>query len=567
MKKSLKIFIILALSFSMVYAQKKAVAPPTPIPLPSDSVQAGRGQSQKVDIKDSQLDLPDVLILGQDKSKRTITDKQDATQAPPSLLKVEKTYEPVSIWFTREAVKPEIEKKSQINNRLSWGQLSGGGYTTLSANAGHWQKYSGGDWGLHGWINRSSGQYENSRYLIGAIAGETSIAPAPHITASLKAEYNLNQKGLFNALNSNNFERKINTICFGSELIYDLPGSSNALLGFDVNKTGLKSDTTSQFEKRDNFWYNLYFNYSKTFPVVKVTASGRYIRETSSFGADSADIKDSFGEAGLEIQSQIYSKMIVAAGAGYQVNTTGSVTNESLLSPYMKLNFMPDRRLGLSLRYQSGLTYKTFSERLVENPFLFYSVPLTVEKEKHAVLFNIDFEPVSKLKINAGIKHRIMDNLTFWESDSTTQLVRLNFMQNPELTDISFGIHLRVSEQTQVQVNYIHLIDKIDKNKTLTNYDKIPYRPEYRIPVNATIELLKGTFLLIDADFYGPRMSRLDSGEDLPAFTLVNAGLKQNFGKINALVSVRNIFDSEYTLWKYFPGMGIHIIVGISAKF
>ncbi len=567
MKKSLKIFVILALSFSMVYAQKKAVAPPTPISLPSDSVKAGSGQPKKVDIKDSQLDLPDVLILGQDKSKRGITDKQDATQAPPALLKAEKTYEPVSIWFTRESVKPEIEKKSQISNSQSWGQLSGGGFTTLSADAGHWQNYSGGDWGLHGWVNKSGGQYKNSRYLSGAIAGKSSFTPGPHVTALLKAEYNLNQKGLFNAMNSNNFERKMNTIYFGSELIYDLPGSSNALLGFNVDKTGLKSDTTVQFEKRDNFSYNLYFNYSKTFPVVKITASGRYVRETSSFGTDSADVKDSFGEAGLEIQSQISTKMIIAAGAGYQVNTTGPVTNESLLSPYAKLNIMPDRRLGLSLRYQSGLTFKTFSELLTENPFLFYTVPLTVEKEKHAVLFNIDYEPVSKLKMHAGIKHRIMDNLTYWESDSTTQLVRLNIMQNPVLTDISFGIHLKVSEQTQIQANYIHLIDKIDKNKTLTNSDKIPYRPAYRIPVNASFELLKGTFLLVDADIYGPRKSGLDSGEDLPAFTLVNAGLKQNFGKINALVSVRNIFDSEYALWKYFPEMGIHIIVGVSAKF
>ncbi len=119
-----------------------------------------------------------------------------------------------------------------------------------------------------------------------------------------------------------------------------------------------------------------------------------------------------------------------------------------------------------------------------------------------------------------------------------------------------------MTEQTQIQVNYIHYLDKIDKN---TN--KVPYRPVYRIPVNATFELLKGTFLLINADIYGARSSGLQSGEDLPAFTLLNAGLKQTLGKINAQVIVRNIFDSEYVLWKNYPENGIHILVGLSVKF
>ena len=106
MKKILLIFVILSLFINTSYAQKKAVAPPTPITLPSDSAKAGSGQSQKVNIKNSQLELPDVLILGQDKSKRTINNKQDVIQAPPALLKTEKTFEPVSIWFSRESVKP-----------------------------------------------------------------------------------------------------------------------------------------------------------------------------------------------------------------------------------------------------------------------------------------------------------------------------------------------------------------------------------------------------------------------------------------------------------------------------
>jgi len=567
MKKYFLILIILVLSVSLVYAQKKAVAPPTPITLPSDSARAETGRSQKVNIKDSQLDLPDVLILGQDKSKRAVNSKQDVTQSPPTLLKPETTFERLSIWFRRESAKPEIEKKSQINNRQSWGQFSGGGYTTLAADAGHWQKYSAGDWGLHGWVNSSKGQFENSSYLTGGVTGKANFMPAPHVTVAVKADYNQSRRGLYNALNTNNLERKVNSARFSSELIYDFTGLSDAVLGFEINNTGLKSDTTEQFEKRDNFWYNLYFNYSKTFSAVKLTASGRYIRETTSIDADSADVKDSFGEAGLEAQSQLSSKIIVAAGANFQINKTGSATNESLVSPYAKINFMPDRRLGLSLRYQSGLKYRTFSERLRENPFLFYAIPSMVEKEKHAVLLNIDFEPVSKFKINTGLTHRILDTLPFWESDSSTQLVQFKSMQNPKLTDIHFGFHAKISEKTHIQVSYIHSIDKIDKTKTLTNTDKIPYRPQYRIPVNATIELLKGTFLLLNADFYGPRVSGLDSGEDLSAFTLVNAGLKQNFGKINAHVTIRNIFDSEYALWKYFPGNGIHIIAGVSAKF
>ena len=96
------------------------------------------------------------------------------------------------------------------------------------------------------------------------------------------------------------------------------------------------------------------------------------------------DVKDSFGEAGLEAQSQISLKFTVAAGANYQISRTGSVTNETVISPYARVNFMADRRLGLSLKYQSGLKHISFSERLLENPFLIYSIPMMAEQEKHA---------------------------------------------------------------------------------------------------------------------------------------------------------------------------------------
>ena len=567
MNKFLYIFIIISLIFNIVYAQKKAVAPPTPIDLPSDTAKAVTRQTTRVDIKNSQLNLPDVLILGKDKTKREITNKHDFFKDSPTLIKPEMTNNPVSIWFSRESAKPEIEKKSEINNRLNWGQFFGGGYTTLTADAGHWQKLAKGDISMHGWLDRSSGQFKNSQYLTGGISGKGNIILAPNVTGSVRAEYDLNNKGLYNALNKDNLKRKINSIIFGSELIYDFAGLSDGVLGFEINNTNLQSDTTLQYEKRENFWYNIYFNYTKYFSFLQLTASGRYIRETSSFESDSANTKDSFGEAGLEALSQISSKMIFAVGANYQMTKTDSLSNESKISPYAKINFMPDRRLGLSLKYQSGMKYNTFSEWLGKNPFLDHSTPPVIEKEKHAVLFDIDYEPVSKFKLHAGISHRIMESLPYWESEQTTQLVQLKSMQNPELTEMNFGFHAKINDQTQIQVYYIHHLDKIDKNTTLSSTDKIPYRPEYRIPVNATFKLLKGTFLMINADIYGPRASTPDSGDDLASFTLVNAGIKQNFGKFNAHISVRNLFDSEYVMWKYFPETGIYILGGISAKF
>ncbi|MBN1996315.1 TonB-dependent receptor [candidate division KSB1 bacterium] len=566
-KQNILITILLLVFLGMAGAQDKAVPPPTKIQLPSDTTKAAPRSDKKIDADKPAMELPDVLIKGQDRAIRDVEAKKDLQPESPTLVQPDSPYEPVFAWFQKDVTKPKLTDESGGLQKMTWGSLQGGGYTTVIADAGHWQKIDLGSYRAYGWVDRSSGQYNNSAFAQGGISGEINYEMAPQVTGNAFAQYELFSRGMHGAAISN-MKRSGSTGRFGANLQYDVTKISGATVGFEMGGTGMRSDTSSAlYDKSNDFWYNINFNYSTQLGRIQLTASGKFIRDAFKLEQDSVSSKSSMGGIGLEAFSKVSNTVTAALGVNFEMTTADYMKQKSRPSPYGRINIISGNEIGLTALFSSGYDYRTFSDWRMENPYLAHAIPLHAAEDKFALRVEAGYQMLSFLKMSGSFSRSWKENMFFWQADPVTQFINLYEIQDPELTEIHLGLIAQVNERTRLQAFYIGYSDKIDKEISIPEINGIPYRPDFRLPVRATIELLPDMILTVEADVYGERRSRFNSEDRLPAFGLMHVNLSKTFSeKYTALFSVRNLLDSDYVLWENYPETGVYILLGLRAK-
>ena len=569
-KMIIKIPLLISMLLGIVSAQEKIAPPPTKITLPSDTTKVEPEIQDKIEAEKPQLELPDVVVFGQDREVRVIGGKESLTPESPSLVKPESPYEPISIWFERESSKPQVEGSASGLKKLSWASLQGGGYSALMIDGGHWQKYSLGDYRARAWLDRSSGQFNNSSFSQGGISGKVSYELQPQVVGTFRAEYARFSRRLHDSeLAKQDFSRQASTGSLGAELQYDLNKLSDGRLGLEIGSSGVQSDTSSnRIDKTSDFWYDLNFSYSTQWLNFQITASGRYIREVMDLLKDSTSMKSSLGEIGVQGFTRLSKSLTAVFGFTYQSNAADSFASLSRISPYARINLTPSSRLGLTGILFTGLEQKTFTRWWQENPYIGHRPALVADNTQFSFRLESDLELVPNLRLRGSFLRSWMERMHYWEQNPVTRLIDLRQIRNPELTEIQIGMIADLSTRTRLQASFVSYSDKIDKDGALPNLDRIPYRPDFRIPVRVSVQLLKDMYLGMQADINGIRRSRLNEASRLPAFGMMQATLTKDFVEIiSAFLSVNNILDSEYVIWENYQETGVTLNLGLRAKF
>ena len=553
--------VFLLVSYSS--AQQKVIPPPTKITLPSDTTTV----KKRVSVKDSQLELPDVLILGKDLATRVIDSKKQITADSPTIIRLGSPYEPLSTWFAGEAFKPRLETESWINDRMSWVSLQGGGYSTINADAGHWQKIGLGGYRINGWFEKSGGQYHNSQYSQGGLMGKINYALTPQVTGITHIGYSLYKRGLHGAA-LKDFVRSGSIGGFGADLQYDINRLSDGNVGFEIGNASMKSDTSSlRYDASDDFWYRLNGDYTISFSGVQFTLAGRYLRDSFKLRDDSTTTKSALGDIVLETHAQFSRKLTSVVGLMYQFADSDSLSRENRFSPYARFNYMPNNRFGITLSATTGYQLKTFSQWWQANPYLAHRIPQHISETRIGVNADFDYEILENFKVQVGLSRYWMNDMFYWQMNPHTHLVDLLSLEKTELTEIRIGLMAEVNDYTRFQVDFISYSDKLDDDIFQSPGYGIPYRPDFRIPIRAAIRLLADMHLVITTDFIGKRRIRIDEKKTLDPYGLMQITLSKDFGRsYSALVTVRNVLDSEYEKWEYYPETGVHVLLGMHAK-
>ncbi len=560
---------LIALFSAAVLAQKST--PETRISTPSDTTKTKPPAEVKPEPKAPKIELPDVLILGKDQYHRTSSAKKELTPESPQLFRRDETYEPLSSWFSSEDAKPQLNAGDSLALRQIWGKLRGGSYYSFYGNAGYWQKLDKGDALGSLWFDRSEGQFSNSKYAQGGLAGTLSYQAAPNAVAIVHGEYSRYLRGLQErAFSAGNAVRSIGTGQFAADLQYDINALSDGNVGIEISGLSMNSDTAgTNIDLTDNFYYDVHFDYATQIKKAQLTTRGRYMRETLESKQDSASLSSSFAALGVE-WLQLFSRVITAAvGADWHLFNQDTLFSQQRISPFARLNLTPGDQVGLSLQLSSGLKYTTLLQYWDQNGYLTHRVPLRPAEERIGLLFTGDIKVTDKITFRGGYARSWMKEMFFWQADTSNGLLALNSAADVDLVEIQIGVTAKVSEKTHVQISYIDYSDEISDNESaLSPLNRLPYRADFRMPIRASIQLLPQLNLMLTADIFGARKRNIRSDKTLPAYGLIHANLSARVSEnVSALLSVRNLLDAKYVVWEGYPEMGIIVTAGLSARF
>ena len=558
-----------------IYAQKKS-APKTTFDLPTDSTATKSLPEKKVESEEPELELPEVLILGKDSYRREAGNKKTIPESP-TLMQPDSPYDPVTTWFRKQAQKPQAGTGSEKTTQRTWSALKGGSYTTILADIGHWQEFSQGAFQVHGNFNRSAGQYKNSQYSRGALDGQLEVTLSPQATGLVEGSYALNQYGLHNVgYFSNSGLRTASTGQFSSDLLFTPNSFSEGRIGFSVHNLSLQSDTSdTKINVTDDFWYNAHFDYIAHLGKTQIRATGKFLRESFETRNDTSALKSSFGDIGAEVIHPFTRSISAALGAAYQSTTSDTSSAKARVAPFARINFMPSNVFGLSALISTGYQYNTFRQWWEHNKYMTHQVPLKPEEKNLGIHVKADLMLTEQLKLQAGFQRDWMKRIYIWqlntaENDNAASATNLFDLMKlkARLTEMSIGAMFEIDKKTRVEASFITYGDKVDKDLFSSPMGRLTYRPEFRVPVRARFELGQGVHLESTLDVVGKRRKDITSLETLPPYALMHAELSKQFGQyVTALVSVHNLFDTEYVLWEHYKETGIQILAGVRAQF
>jgi outer membrane receptor protein involved in Fe transport len=226
----------------------------------------------------------------------------------------------------------------------------------------------------------------------------------------------------------------------------------------------------------------------------------------------------------------------------------------------------------LSLLSSTGFQYNTFKSYWQKNNYLAHRVVQRPSESDFSIQLKGDVAITEQIKFRGSYGRQWMKETFYWQPDTTTGLFTLYPIANTKLSEIEIGIVAELSDKTRLQASYIDYADNVpesaDTMQQNASINRLPYRPDFRLPMRASIQLLPQMNLALTADVVGKRRKTLHLKDTLPTFALFHVDVKYDVHEnITALLSVRNLLDAKYSVWDGYPETGIVVLVGARARF
>jgi len=528
--------------------------PPTRITLPSDSLAAGRTPT-KLEADSSRIELPDVVVLGQDRSVRQVESKRRSGDEQPRLLRPE--YQSLSIFARRDNSRPLVNAAAAARERLIWANAAAGSYTSVAADAGYSGKFPWGSARLSGWLDRSNGAFNNSRHADGGLAATATTPLRKELHGRAQAEMNWLNRGLHGAVLDDLNRRAVHSLLAG-EADFAIDPLSSARAGLQLAGAGMSTDSSShELQHSGDFIIGLHSSYQRQMERVTLRAHAAYSRDSFSAEPDSLDAAIGFSQIRAEVQTSLLRNLQLTAAIGYQECSRGR------FAPSLRLAFIPNDRWGITAAAWSGLRYVTFRERLQENPFLAHNLSMAADDSPLSLQVQSDFRPVGTMVFNFGLFHGRYDQLNYWQRDEESGFIGLHQVGNVHLTELQAGVrvglHAGMMLQGEFHLNSDHLREAVGQGDD----DRIPYRPDYRARASLGMPLPWQLQLTAQLDMVGECRRGVDQDGRLPEYILLDAGIGRKFGRhLHAEFTVKNILDRRYVVWEGYDEPGIQFMAG-----
>jgi len=543
---------LLILCSALLAAAQERPLPPARMILPSDSL-AARRTPAKLEADSSRIELPDVVVFGQDRSVRQVESKRRSGDEGPRLLRPD--YSSLSIFARRDNSRPLVNAAAAARDRLIWANAAAGSYTSVIADAGYSGKFTWGSARFSGWLDRSNGAFNNSRHAGGGVAATATTPLRPELHGRAQAEMSWLSRGLHGAVLPD-LSRKANHSLLAGEVDFAIDPLSSARAGLQIAGAGISTDSSSrELLQSGEFVIGLHGSYQRQMERFTLRAHAAYTRESLSADPDSLDDTAGFSQIRAEVQTSLLRNLQLTAALGYQDFIRGR------FAPSLRLAFIPNDRWGITAAAWAGLRHVSIRERLLENPYLSHGVPLAADDSPLSLQVQSDFRPVGSMVFHFGLFHGRYDQLNYWQRDDESGLIGLYQVEKIRLTELQAGVrvglHAGMMLQGELHLNSDHLEEAVGQGDD----DRVPYRPDYRARASLGMPLPWQLQLNAQLEMVGERRRGLDMEGRLPEYVLLNAGVGRKFGRhLYGELAALNILDRRYVIWEGYDEPGIQFM-------
>ncbi len=546
---------------AMLPAQK-IEPPPTKISLPSDTTQVPGKATEK---SGTNLTLPDVVIFGEDKSARYAGNKKNTTPQAPSILLPAESYFPTSPGFSAPQ-KPVLKAAKTNIKPIGWAQGNGGSYSTLAADAGIAYKFDNTQTRLNAWFDKSNGQYVNSDYMTGGVATGIGLFRNQVTRLQLDGRYLYHEIGLHGASLSN-LSRSANHGEAKLEARFNLENHSYGQVGAQSGLIKLHSDTAStELRTGEEVWFQLYGNYTIPWQGIDWSIKSDYLQSRYKAKSDSLNGLSTSASIAFESFIPFSPRLSALAGIQYQQVESDSFARKSRVSPYARVNAALSDQVGFIASIESGYKTKRFADWWQQNKYVSFLVPYQPKEIDYAVRAEGSVNVLSSVKFHTAFSRIKLSKTFYWQRDSNIHYIQPKTVSDVKLTEIKIGFSADIAKRSYIELYYIDYSDHVDPISLSPAERHMPYRPEYRIPFRADLNLPYKFFISTTAQFVGKRRVALRQDIELDPFILVDTMLAKSFSRFSLTLSINNILDQKYQIWQGYAENGISLFGGLVVK-
>jgi len=562
----MRVALYICLTCFSVMAQEGLTPPPTRIALPSDTTLTTRQALQKLEADSSQIELPDVVVKGQNTSQRQVDQKRTSRSEQPKLIQPGEAYEAVSAWLRRSNEKMNAGD-SPFKDQITWLVLQAGSYTSLQARGGHWRRWRQGQIHGHGWFDQSHGQYNNSGFRQGGLTGKIEYRLSELAKGQMQFQYDRYQRGLHGAF-LHDGKRNGGQGGVDLELSVEPRPLTNLRMNMEIKGLSVNSDTSGhRLEESDDFYYYLAVGAQQVWSKWQLALQGRYLRESYDTTRDSTALVASFREVNLNAIYPFSANVQLSAGLALQGFGADSTEQINSLSPFAQVRFSPNDRFAVALQGRRGMLYQTYMQRRIENPYLSHGFLMEPEESRFTLRLESEIAIAKTSHLDFLVAKSWMDRLLFWQQEQTTGLFEQG-RGSGSLAEIRTSFHTQPTAKTQIRLSLAGYTDQLDESNLPTNQQRVPYRPNVKMALQGRYFPAADWTLTGEVNYWSDRASRVDSDQRLPDFALIEVSVQKKLGRfIIAWLTVQNVVDSRYVLWENYTEPGFMIHSGIRAQF
>jgi len=556
-------------TLSLFAQQDRATPPPTRMGVPSDSIQTAPPESPgQASSSRPQMELPEVLIQGENRRTYIATNKESVVHETPVLLKPDAPSQVISTWFQLQESKPPIETASPDVLRSVWGEIQGGSNATFLGNLGYWQEFGQVSFHGQGWFDRTDGQYLNSQYTNGGGDIKLDYRATENFVGTVTGGYEHSNRGMHGAALAD-VSRDVNLINAGGNFQIGLSENATTNISFSTIHTQLQSDSGAAIlNKTNNALYEVEGELLTQLWGMQFGVFGNLLYESLKHRQASGHAEATFGEVGIESLFPISGALSAELGVKYQTVWNEINNSSDLIAPYGRINFTPGNNIGFSAAIHTGYEYPAFSHHWKENPYIAHATPLLPNEIEWGAELYADVQIAPGFLVHGGIYHSRNTSLQYWQRVDSTGFFNRMAAKDVRLTELQAGIDWQLGEFINLRGSLETYTAQYPSDSPFAGVYYIPYRPWVRLPMQATITLPSEFELTVDGLISEKRNVDFNSLMQLPRYGLLSATISRTFGE-NYTVSLtgRNLLNTNYEIWEQYTEPGIQIFLGFRAKF